>query len=65
MRDLTREDIEAQREDPEQARLKMSPQILLALMDGHFVASDGHKARITRVYQWDDGTIDAAFERFE
>lgn len=57
MRTLTRADIEALMEHPEQASLRISPQLLVEFMDGYWVRPDGKKVRMTEVRQWDDGEL--------
>lgn len=54
---LTRDDLAAILEHPEQATLRISPQVLAEFMDGHWVRPDGRVVRMTEVYQWDDGAL--------
>ena len=61
MKTLTRDDLTAIFKSPEQATLRISPQVLVEFMDGHWVRPDGKVVRMTEVRQWDDGELSPVF----
>lgn len=56
-KELTRESLLAICENPEQASLRCSPQVLLEFWDGHWVRPDGAIVRMTALIQNEDGTL--------
>ena len=61
VRNLTRADIEAWVEDPERASLRVSPQVLLEMLDSEWHKPDGSVVRVTGVRQWADGDVAVDF----
>ena len=61
-RDLTREDIQAWCEHPERATLRVSPQVLLEMLDSEWHKPDGSVVRVTGIMQWADGDVAVLFE---
>lgn len=57
MKLLDRADIEALFENPEQASLQVSPQILREFMDGYWVRADGKRVRMTEIRQLNGGEL--------
>jgi len=57
VRTLTRADIEALFENPEQGSLLISPQLLVEFMDGYWVRPDGKHVRMVELNQWDNGEL--------